>query len=154
MQGLHLWLLDSENGAQTPVTTGAGEENAPAVSPDGTRIAYASQDTNFDLIQVPIDGTPVRSLLATSRNEQEPGWSPKRPEYAFVTDRSGQWEIWLRSLDGSWERRLVSGADFSDERTHTFRLPTFSPDGEKIAFERVTNSGATIWVRTVAAVGV
>ena len=60
---------------------------------------------------------------------------------AFVTDRNGPPEIWLRSRERAWERPSVSADRFSDEPTHTFRLPTFSPHGQKIAFERVTDAG-------------
>jgi Tol biopolymer transport system component len=150
VQGLHLWLLDTVTGETTPLTSGAGAENTPAVSPDGGRIAYATQDTNFDLIEVPLDGSPARDLLATSRNELEPGWSPTGEEFAFVTNRTGRDEIWLRSRDGSWERPLVTSDSFSDHSTLSFRLPVFSPDGQKIAFERVSTNGATIWIATRA----
>jgi len=150
VQGVHLWQVDTETGEMAPLTSGAGGENAPAVSPDGQRIAYATQNADFNLIEVPIDGSPVRPLLATSRNETEPGWSPTQSEYVFVTDRNGRPEIWLSSRDGAWQRPLVTGDSFSGEFTHTFRLPAFAPDGQKIAFERVTNSGAAIWIATVA----
>jgi len=150
IQGVHLWLVDTETGEMVPLTTGAGGENAPAVSADGQRIAYATEDANFDLIEVPVDGSAARPLLATSRNETEPAWSPTGSEYVFVSDRNGRPEIWLRSRDGTWEKSLVTGDNFSGEATHTFRMPAFSPDGQKIAFERVTNSGAAIWIATLA----
>ena len=119
VQGVHLWIVDSESGQMSRLTTGAGHESAPAVSPEGSRIAYAGQDTNFDLLEVPLDGTPIRRLLATSRNEMDPAWSPTRPEYAFVTDRNGPTEIWLRSRDGVWERPLVTAASFPRTKSPT-----------------------------------
>jgi Tol biopolymer transport system component len=150
VQGVHLWVVDTQSGDMRPLTSGAGGENTAAVSPDGRRIAYATQDTNFDLIEVPLDGSSPRQILATSRNESEPGWSPVSAQYAFVTDRNGRPEIWLRSRDGAWERPLVTDESFAHEVTHTFRLPVFSPDGQRIAFERVTSSGAVLWIATLA----
>ena len=47
IQGVHLWLVDTETGEMVPLTSGAGGENAPAVSADGQRIAYATQDAKF-----------------------------------------------------------------------------------------------------------
>jgi serine/threonine protein kinase len=149
-QGLHLWTLDTKTGTAMPLTEGAGSENAPAVSPDGRRIAYAMQDANFDLIETPIDGSPARPLLATTRNEMEPAWSPTSAEYAFVTDRNGRPEIWLRSQDGSWERPLVTEADFPEGPTQTLRMPAFSPDGQRVAFERVVTTGSRIWIAMLA----
>jgi serine/threonine protein kinase/dipeptidyl aminopeptidase/acylaminoacyl peptidase len=149
-QGLHLSILDTKTGTATRLTSGAGSENTPAVSPDGRRIAYAMQDANFDLIETPIDGSPATPLLATTRNEMEPAWSPTNAEFTFVTDRSGRPEIWRRSQDGSWELPLVTEDAFPEGGTLTLRLPVFSPDGQRIAFERVVATGSKIWIATLA----
>lgn len=37
-----IWLVDTENGAQTPVVTGAGSHSSPRWSPKGDRLAYVS----------------------------------------------------------------------------------------------------------------
>jgi eukaryotic-like serine/threonine-protein kinase len=149
--GLHLWVVDTKSGAVTPLTQGAGSENTPAVSRDG-RIAYATQEANFDLVETPIDGSPTRLLLATTRNEMEPAWSSTNAEYAFVTDRRGRPEIWRRRLDGSFEEPVVTAEGFPEHRTLTLRMPAFSPDGRRIAFERVLlnlSAGSTIWIATI-----
>jgi Tol biopolymer transport system component len=148
--GLHLSIIDTKTGAATWLTSGAGSENTPAVSPDGRRIAYAMQDANFDLIETPIDGSPATPLLATTRNEMEPSWSPTSAEFTFVTDRSGRPEIWRRSQDGSWELPLVTEDVFPEGGTQTLRMPVFSPDGQRIAFERVVAAGSKIWIATLA----
>jgi hypothetical protein len=127
----------------------------PAVSPNGQRIAYATQDANFDLFEVPIDGTAVRPLLATTRNEMEPTWSPVTDEYAFVSDSRGPMEIRRRSHDGSFEQPIVSMSELPAARASSITLPEYSPDGRRIAFE-VTNLGSakgfgsTIWISTVS----
>ena len=114
---------------------------------------YATQDANFDLIETPIDGSPPTPLLASARNELEPGWSPTKAEYAFVTDRRGRPEIWLRS-------RTAGSASSSRKRTflrvarERFRTPVFSPDGQTIAFESVVVAGSRIFVATLAVIPV
>jgi serine/threonine protein kinase/sugar lactone lactonase YvrE len=149
-QGLHLWIIDTTNGPATALTEGAASENTPAVSPDGRRIAYAAQDANFDLVEIPIDGSPPRPLFVTSRNEMEPTWSPTKAEYAFVTDRRGRSEIWRRSRDGTLDLPVVTEQDFPERADQTLRMPAFSPDGTRIAFERVVpTSGSTIWITTL-----
>ena len=148
-QGLHLWILDTVEGMGQPLTEGAATENTPAVSPDGRRVAYAAQDANFDLLEIPINGPP-RPLFATSRNELEPTWSPIKPEYTFVTDRRGRSEIWRRSRDGTLDLPVVTEQDFPGQGDQTLRMPAFSPDGTRIAFERVVpTSGSMIWIKTL-----
>src|SRR4029078_4760592 len=112
-------------------------------------IAYAAQDANFDLIEVPVDGSPAKTLLATSRNELEPTWPPRTPEYAFVTDRGGRPEIWRRSRDGSFEQPVVTARVFPEGERENLRMPAFSPDGQQIAFERVMLTGSRIFVASV-----
>lgn len=34
-------------------------------------------------------------------NNAAPAWSPDGSQIAFVTDRTGQWEIWIMNADGS-----------------------------------------------------
>ncbi len=150
----HLWILDTKTGVRRQLTSGAGSENMPSVSPDGQRIAYATQDANFDLVEIPIDGSPPKPLLATTRNEMEPDWSPRSDQYAFVSDSRGYGEIRRRSHDGSFDLPVVTAADFPDLRTSAFRQPAFSPDGQRVAFE-LTNfgpparSGSVLWIKSL-----
>ena len=148
--GTHLWLADTETDASRPVTRSNGNENSPAVSPAGDTIAYSSEDTDFDLFEVPVDGSPHRTLLATSRNEMDPAWSPSTRQYAFVTDRTGSQQIWLRSQEDQWERPVVTEHDFRDARIYLLGTPAFSPDGQRIAYVRLGQEGYGIWISTLA----
>ena len=149
----HLWIVDTMTGELTALTQGPSSENMPAISPDGKRIAYAAQDANFDLFEVPIDGSPARPLLATTRNELEPTWSPASDEYAFVSDSRGRKEIRRRSHDGSFEQSIVTMADLPPGSS-SLQLPSFSPEGRRVAFEvtvsgRAELSGSVILVATL-----
>jgi Tol biopolymer transport system component len=79
----------------------------------------------------------MRPLLGTARNESDPAWSPDGNLFAYVTDRNGQDEIWLRTREGRWvDRPLVTQSDFGDDRTIMLSSPSFSPDGQRIAYQR------------------
>jgi TolB protein len=106
------------------------------VAPGGSRIAYATEEVDFDLTLIAPDGQSRRTMLATARNEFDPAWSPAGDQFAFVTDRSGSIEIWTRSRDGVWERPIVTAKDFGDSRTETLASLAFSPDGRTLAYQR------------------
>jgi Tol biopolymer transport system component len=65
---------------------------------------------------------------------------------AFITDRSGESEIWLRNQGGGWERPVVRQSDFPAEQTQLFHSAALSPDGKRVAYSR----NARWWVSPVS----
>lgn len=131
----HLWIANTESGEFRSITASHASQAYPTVSPDGKRIVFSSEDFDFDLIEIPLGAGVPGAMLATSRAERDPVWSPSKPEYAFVSNRSGLEEIWLRSADGTWERPIARPPDFSTESVASFSSLSFSPDGRRIAFQ-------------------
>jgi serine/threonine protein kinase len=142
----HLWMADTRSDASQPITATHTNETAPAVSPDGRRIAYASDEVDFDLMLISPNGATMRTMLATARNEYDPTWSAAGDQFAFVTDRSGFLEIWARSRDGQWERPIVTVSDFGGSRTETLGSLAFSPDGRTLAYQRGAQAAYEIWL--------
>jgi Tol biopolymer transport system component len=147
--GTHLWLLDTQGSRVHPVTIGVVNESAPAVSPDGDKVAFNSEQADYDLAEISLDGSPLKTLLATSRNEMDPAWSTAGDQYAFVTDRAGNQQIWLRSRQGGqhlWtERPLVTQKDFEGGQTYLLTAPAFSPDGQQLAYSHY-GTHSSIWI--------
>lgn len=146
--GTHLYSVDTDKSTILPVTSGAGEEAEPAVSPDGNSIAFTSGGTDFDLIEFPLDGGPLRTLLATSRNEQMPSWSPLGSQYVYTTNANGTEEIWLRSLMEGWVRPVVANGSEGLPDWHHLWRPHFSPDGTKIVY-LVLGLNHSVWVSPI-----
>lgn len=143
-------MADVEGGTIHSLTSGTGTEMTPAVSPDGSRVIFASMRGTYDLVEVPVDGSPLRDFLATSRNEVTPAWSPLGSHVVYATDRGGPREIWLRDTKEGWERPIVSQKDFGGDLTYQFWDICFSPDGQQIAYRRIGQSGEAIWISTIA----
>jgi Tol biopolymer transport system component len=144
-------MADTRKDTIEPLTAGETTRWAPAASPDGTRIAFDSSSSNLDIVEIPLAGGPLRPLLATSRDELFPAWSPKGSTLAYVTDRSGRKEIWLRNADDGSERPLVTQRDFPDDETLWLLTPAISPDGSRIAYSRISNKHVgELWISPMA----
>jgi Tol biopolymer transport system component len=90
------------------------------------------------------DGSKI--LIATDREEFNPVWSPVAQQFAYVTDRNGPQEIWLKSVQGGWSRPLVTPDQFSDPTVNLWG-PAFSPEGSRIAYVRIDHdNGMWIWI--------
>jgi Tol biopolymer transport system component len=144
----HLWLADTRADREWPITISSESEGFAASSKDG-RIAFAQEETNFDLVRLPLDGSGTQPLLSTSRDELDPAWSPVGDEYAYVTDRSGPLEIWWRTVDGRRDSPLVRPDHFPSS-TIAFGSLAFSPDGNSLAYERLGDDGYRLWISTLA----
>jgi eukaryotic-like serine/threonine-protein kinase len=151
LQPSQIWMADTSKETMQPLTVGEGMRDSPNVSPDGSRIAFDAGNYDFDIVQIPVAGGPVQPLLATSRSELFPTWSPKGSTLGFVTDRSGHREIWLKSISEGWERPLVTQHDFPDDPTQWLLTPAFSPDGSRIAYSRISNQHlGQLWISPVS----
>jgi Tol biopolymer transport system component len=95
-----LFVVDTATHASTMVLDFGF---SPAVSPDGTRIAFSYDlDGDSDIFIVNVDGSGLVNLTADSpANEWGPTWAPNGRQIAFVTDRDGDSEIYRMDADGS-----------------------------------------------------
>jgi Tol biopolymer transport system component len=144
-----LWILDTSDGRSSPLTVGLGAAHAgPSVSPDGSRVAFAVTRTDLDLVDVPLDGSALRALLATSRQEGSPSWAPGGNQLAYATDREGPRGIWLFNPSDETTRPLVTARDF-DFKVTLFDSPRFSPDGQRIVYQ-VQGPPGGFWISRVA----
>jgi len=142
----HLLLADTKTGSVRPITTDFANEADPSLSADGKRLAFSSRTDDTDIVEVPLDGSAVRDILATSSNEHCAAWSPQGDQFAYVKEHNGRDEIWVRHISEDWERPLITTSDFREGPTDRVTEPSYSPDGQRIAFTRVSESKFSLWV--------
>ncbi len=145
-----LWMADVRSESMRPITAGITEKIQPNVSPDGSRIVFSWSERDYDLVEVPLDGTPMHDLLATSRPEYAAAWIPGQSRFVYTTVRSGQLEIRVRSSGEDWDQPIVTQVDFPHEKSRIIQAPVVSPDGELVAYVRWPESGPpAVWVSPI-----
>ena len=143
---VHLWIADTRSDRLTPLTTSNSGESSPAVAPDGKSLVYFQSTSYLDIVSVSLQDGAAKTLISTGRQEGMAAWSAKAKELAWVTNRSGPWEIWVATADGA-ERPVVTAAEFPDGLNKWFMNPTLSPDGKRLVFTRVdSKGGARMWM--------
>lgn len=96
----------------------------PAISPDGSEIAFSYQG---DIFLVNSSGGQARSLTTHVNHESHPVWSPDGESIAYASDRHGNFDIFLIPASGGTSKRLTHHS--ADD------IPSaFSADGEGILF--------------------
>jgi serine/threonine protein kinase/Tol biopolymer transport system component len=131
-----LQWLDTNTGDLSPLVSSESVLSYPKVSPDGSRVAYVANDTDYDLVEIPLNGSPVRPLLASRVIEHSVHYSPRTDEFAYVAAGEAP-EIRVRQPTTLAERVVVSQSDFSDESgVSRFSSVAFSPDGTRLAYNR------------------
>lgn len=112
------------------LSTSTNTYSAPgSFSPDGKLLAFQenSPDTGFNLGIFPLDGDrrPI-SWLKTKFNEWGPVFSPDGKSIAYVSDESGQYEVYVRSYRDSGGKRQIS-SDGGEEAA-------WAPDGRTLYY--------------------
>jgi dipeptidyl aminopeptidase/acylaminoacyl peptidase len=127
-------------GGQNPtrLTTAAGDDFAPDLSKDGTKVAFTSPPGASGANEIYVmdaDGqNPTRLTDNGSINDRFPAFSPDGTKIAFDTERDGNFEIYVMDADGQNPTRLTNNAGVDSH-------PVFSPDGSKIAYTSESSPG-------------
>ncbi len=146
----HVVRVDFRGGTEREITPGVSQERYHAVSPDGHALAFQSGVVGYDLIEIPLDGAPATSVLATDRVEVAPSWAGDGAHFAYATDRSGFNEIWLRNRRDGSERMIVNARDFQDGNSSDALWDcAVSPDGARVAFRRMHGASVEIWISSL-----
>jgi Tol biopolymer transport system component len=129
-----VWRVPVDGGPARPVggTVGAADV---AVSGGGHRLAYSQETWDSDIWRLDLrrrgstEDAPTR-LIASTRMDGNPQFSPDGERVAFSSARSGQGEIWVVDARGGRPLRLtfMGGKGLPGS-------PRWSADGKSIAFD-------------------
>jgi tricorn protease len=150
-----LQVLDARTRRSTPISINVPDEGnarrpsrVPAgnliesvgLSPKGERAIFVARG---DVFTAPIEKGPTRNLTDSSgAHDKWASWSPDGSQIAFVSDKSGEDEIYVIAQDGSKPaEQLTSGGNAMRYQ------PEWAPDGKRIAF---SDKDGKLYVLTLA----
>lgn len=136
-----LWRI-RRDGKATKLHIDTTAPAEPSVSLTGA-IAYVESNENWNIWRAPLAAGGMGKaslLLSSSGRNYDPRYSPDGKRIAFVSDRSGNMQLWTANLDGS------------DLKQRTNLVGTWmggiswSPDGSTIAFDARPQGKSSIYL--------
>jgi tricorn protease len=133
--------VPDEGNARRPSRVAAGNLiESVGLSPKGERAIFVARG---DVFTAPIEKGPTRNLTDSSgAHDKWASWSPDGSQIAYVSDKSGEDELYVVAQDGSKPaEQLTNGGN-------AMRYgPEWAPDGKRIAF---SDKDGKLYVLTLA----
>ena len=132
-----LYAIAIDGSRTVRLTQTRVDELTPAVSPDGTRIAFVDREPG-NLGTRRVDGSDLR-WLTRGFGDQSPAWTADGRTIVFVRRRALNQHtppcgsIYRVSANGGRARRITNGLARPRSR-HSHQDPAVAPDGRRIAF--------------------
>jgi len=129
------------------LTSGLGQDREPSFSPDGTRIAFISdQDGNQEIYVVSVDGSGLRRLTFTPDIQEDlPSFSPDGSKIIFGSINGHDEELYMMNTDGSQIQNISNAPNSNEGR------PRFSSSSLLITFDSDRNGNWEIYTARLQA---
>ena len=141
--------LDDENLIETiKVNSGA---NGATVSPDGKQVAFIKRG---EIFVTSAEYTTTKQITHTAAAERQITWSPDNRTIAYTSERDGHWNIYKATIAREEDRNFPNATLINEEPLFSAKdkvertYPSFSPDGNELAFIQDRNKLMVMNIKT------
>jgi len=150
-----LQVLDAKTRKNTPISINVPDEGiarrpsrvsaanlieSAGLSPKGERVVVSARG---DIFTVPIEKGPTRNLTHSSgAHDKWPSWAPDGSQIAYISDKSGEEELYIEPQDGSKPAEQITQGGSAMRYA-----PEWAPDGKRIAF---SDKDGKVYILTLA----
>lgn len=144
----HLFAYFPEDLSMTRLTSGEWDDESPSISPDGTRVAFSSNQNGYwDIYILDLLSGDTQQLTDDAAYDGAPAWSPDGQWLAFEKYVEENLDLYIQPPDGSLDAIRVtfnSGVDTA---------PAWKPDGQLLAFASSRNGDFDIYAVDIDRLG-
>ena len=143
--GASIWITRSDGSESRRISPEGTDAINPVWSPDGESIAFSIgagiSGTDIQIAPLTADGIADGFNVAVdaAANDWGPSWASDRSHVLFVSNRTGNDEIWRVATDSG-----ATPVQLTDDGAGDW-VPVYSPDGSRIAFVSDRSGEPEIW---------
>ena len=138
-----LWRVPYAGGEPEAIAPGVLGAVSPAMSPRGDLLIYARYSGETNIWRSLARSGAHAPYISSTRNEIAGQYSLDGTRVAYMSDRSGAFEIWVQNAPTAPKPIAVDALSLDGPHTGT---PRWSPDGKWLVFDSRPNSNPDIFV--------
>jgi Tol biopolymer transport system component/DNA-binding winged helix-turn-helix (wHTH) protein len=131
----------STGGEIVPLVSMPGQQDMPAISPDGSQVAFAYSGGPHPGIYIALIGGEKPLQLTQGARDADPAWSPDGRQIAFARfgDSSNQKKLYVIPALGGSERHVYTASYPQWDQCNRM---SWSPDGKSLIFAEAQDNNA------------
>lgn len=97
-----VYVIQADGSGERRLTMAGAYNTSPRFGPRGLVVFSGMDEFRSDLFTVDLSGNIAR-LTQDQGNNKDPSWSPDGRYLVFLSDRGGDWRVWIMTEDGRYQ---------------------------------------------------